>query len=336
VRTETETEKALKQAKLLMCVYDKKIKVSPQYNGTVLKETGSITNLQIPSGFKYFGYENDEVITAKSYVAYDGVDCYEYVLGNTKVYNVTDVPPGSYLKYVQEDGTYEVFPLKEISYKQAIWNKMRDMEKTMQEASENVFSVDKEDVASKLRNLQAAMSKEYDLIEIPQNTPLKDFMKFFSSSNEATKDLKYSAQKAKEQKAKEETKTDLKNFAYLDGKLTASEKENAASMYDVAKLGMLYALLLTLIIEGILAAPFGWKFVGLVCLANIITNPAINAVVWHYKITSTPIILLLEILVVLVEWGIFAAFIRKNYGKLLLFSLVANAVSYLSGFLFPI
>ena len=118
--------------------------------------------------------------------------------------------------------------------------------------------------------------------------------------------------------------------------INKTEKDNCETMRDFVTLGMLYALLLTIVIEGIIAAPFGWKFVGLVTLANIITNPAINAFVWHYRITNIPIILLLEAAVVLVEWGIFSAFIRKNYGKLLLFSLVANAVSYLSGFFLPI
>ena len=121
--------------------------------------------------------------------------------------------------------------------------------------------------------------------------------------------------------------------AYENNKV---EEDNYETMRDFAMLGMLYALLLTIIIEGIIAAPFGWKFVGLVTLANIITNPAINAVVLHYHITNIPIILLLETAVVLIEWGIFSVFIRKNYGKLLLFSLVANAVSYLSGYFFPI
>ena len=100
--------------------------------------------------------------------------------------------------------------------------------------------------------------------------------------------------------------------------------------------GMLIALLLTLVIEGLLAAPFGWKFVGLVSLANIVTNPALNGIIWHYQITNTATILWLEATVVLIEWGIFSVFIRKNYGKLLLFAFVANLVSYLSGVFFPL
>lgn len=108
------------------------------------------------------------------------------------------------------------------------------------------------------------------------------------------------------------------------------------SIPDFAVRGMLIALLLTLVIEGILAIPFGWKFVGLVSLANIITNPALNGIIWHYQITSTQTILLLEAAVVLIEWGIFSAFIRKNYAKLLLFAFVANLVSYLTGVFLPL
>ncbi len=105
------------------------------------------------------------------------------------------------------------------------------------------------------------------------------------------------------------------------------------SIPDFAVRGMLIALLLTIIIEGIIALPFGWKFVGLVTLANIITNPALNGIIWHYQITNTQTILLLEAAVVLAEWGIFSVFIRQKYLKLFLFALVANAVSYLSGLL---
>ena len=95
---------------------------------------------------------------------------------------------------------------------------------------------------------------------------------------------------------------------------------------------MLIALLLTLVIDGLMALPFGWKFVGLVSLTNLITNPALNFTLWHYQITSTQTILLLECLVVLVEWGIFSVCVRKKYFKLFLFALLANAVSYLSGY----
>lgn len=111
---------------------------------------------------------------------------------------------------------------------------------------------------------------------------------------------------------------------------------NSNFIPDFVIRGMLIALLLTLVIEGLLAAPFGWKFVGLVSLANIITNPALNGIIWHYQITETATILWLEAAVVLIEWGIFSVFIRKNYGKLLLFAFVANLVSYLSGVFFPL
>ena len=111
---------------------------------------------------------------------------------------------------------------------------------------------------------------------------------------------------------------------------------NYEGIPDFVIRGMLIALLLTLAIEGLLAAPFGWKFVGLVSLANIITNPALNGIIWHYQIADTATILWLEAAVVLIEWGIFSVFIRKNYGKLLLFAFVANLVSYLSGVFFPL
>ena len=133
---------------------------------------------------------------------------------------------------------------------------------------------------------------------------------------------------------KEGTTKYLEEIDYPD--IYSQDQLDYDGIPDFVIRGMLIALLLTLVIEGLLAAPFGWKFVGLVSLANIITNPALNGIIWHYQITSTQTILLLEAAVVLIEWGIFSVFIRKNYGKLLLFAFIANLVSYLTGVFFPL
>lgn len=135
-----------------------------------------------------------------------------------------------------------------------------------------------------------------------------------------------------------EQRPELKYSEYVDedSEINPKDQLDYDGIPDFVIRGMLIALLLTLVIEGLLAAPFGWKFVGLVSLANIITNPALNGIIWHYQITETSTILLLEAAVVLIEWGIFSVFIRKNYGKLLLFAFVANLVSYLTGVFFPL
>ena len=331
ISVETETDKAIKQAQLLMCLYNKKITVPQKYNGPALKsERTGVIQGEIISGFMYFtGYKRK----AGGYAYYNGTDCFEHIaVGINAIYDVTDIPPGSYLKE-NETGGYEVFSPKDNAYKSFIWNKMRNLEKKMQEAKESALSSDKKEINNKLKNLQAEIISTYKATDIPTSISYKEFMKFFFTDGKTEKS-KTAAQTAVGPKTK--VKSELENFDYLDEKINSTEKDNYETMRDFAMLGMLYALLLTIVIEGIIAAPFGWKFIGLVTLANIITNPAINAVVLHYHITSTPTILLLEAAVVLIEWGIFSVFIRKNYGKLLLFSLVANAVSYLSGFFLPI
>lgn len=109
------------------------------------------------------------------------------------------------------------------------------------------------------------------------------------------------------------------------------------------------ALILTLIIEGILCWLFlhnkGWlKFV---CLVNLFTNPLVNALYTMLYLflakrglsgTASWFLLGLEILVWLSEAWLFYRFSNKqkplsSIYKALLFSLVLNAATYLSGLL---
>lgn len=109
------------------------------------------------------------------------------------------------------------------------------------------------------------------------------------------------------------------------------------------------ALILTLVIEGILCWLFlhdkAWlKFV---CLVNLFTNPLVNALytILYLFLTelglsgTAPLFLLgLEILVWLFEARLFYRFSDKqkplsSIYKALLFSLVLNATTYLSGLL---
>ena len=355
---ETEADRVVNQARLLQCLYEKKLKVPQKYTGTALKKQVIAGKLRpsIFSGFKYFGYGHgygypgEHPTKINGYAAYDGANCFEFFehtsasSPDTQYYDVTDIPPGSYLKYVRATDEYEVFSPKENSYKQFIWNKMKNLEKKVQDVKDSAFSGDEKEKADKLKELQIEIRKEFKLVEIPLSTPQDEFMRFFLRPDEDITEAAVNFGETGEKQPQEKTENAIntntdEELKYSIPKSEAEKKvreENYETMYDFAMLGMFYALILTIIIEGIVALPFGWKFVGLVTLANIITNPAINAFVWHYHITSTPIILLLEVAVVLVEWGIFSVFVRKNYGKLLLFSLIANAVSYLSGFLFPI
>jgi len=110
-----------------------------------------------------------------------------------------------------------------------------------------------------------------------------------------------------------------------------------------------FALILTLIIEGILCWLFlrdkAWlKFV---CLVNLFTNPLVNALYtmlyWFLAKqgcsgTASWFLLGLELLVWLSEAWLFYRFSNKqkplsSIYKALLFSLVLNAATYLSGLL---
>ena len=97
----------------------------------------------------------------------------------------------------------------------------------------------------------------------------------------------------------------------------------------------LVPLLLTLVIEITVATLFcrEKKFLLLVVVANILTNPLANflvktfPIIWYYPL-GVP---LLEVAIVLVEFGFYSAFYRKRYAFLFLFSLCSNACSYLTG-----
>lgn len=110
-----------------------------------------------------------------------------------------------------------------------------------------------------------------------------------------------------------------------------------------------FALILTLIIEGILC----WlllhdrAWLKFVCLVNLFTNPLVNALYailyWFLAKqglsgTASLFLLGLEILVWLFEAWLFYRFSNKqkplsSIYKVLLFSLVLNAATYLSGLL---
>ena len=110
-----------------------------------------------------------------------------------------------------------------------------------------------------------------------------------------------------------------------------------------------FALILTLIIEGILC----WlllhdkAWLKFVCLVNLFTNPLVNALYailyWFLAKqdlsgTAALFLLGLEILVWLSEAWLFYRFSNKqkplsSIYKVLLFSLVLNAATYLSGLL---
>jgi hypothetical protein len=98
------------------------------------------------------------------------------------------------------------------------------------------------------------------------------------------------------------------------------------------------ALLLTVTIEGGVAWLFGFR-TGRSQLAvasiNCLTNPALNLflliLAWLGVNVRLPLVLLLELLVVGIEWQLLVYVFGAPKGRLLVLSLLANAASFLAG-----
>lgn len=102
----------------------------------------------------------------------------------------------------------------------------------------------------------------------------------------------------------------------------------------------LLALLLTVAIEGGVAWLFGLRTRQsqlTVALVNVVTNPALNVLLlllaWLGVDVTLWLVLPLEILVVLAEWGLLAYAFGGPKRRLFILSLTANAASFLAGVL---
>ncbi len=102
----------------------------------------------------------------------------------------------------------------------------------------------------------------------------------------------------------------------------------------------LLALFLTLIIEGSIAYLIGLRgrdYVLAVALINAITHPILNyllLVLGYLNINaSLMLIVLLEVLVVIVEWRMLVYIFRFPETRFLITSILANTASFLAGLL---
>jgi multidrug transporter EmrE-like cation transporter len=73
-----------------------------------------------------------------------------------------------------------------------------------------------------------------------------------------------------------------------------------------------------------------------IALVNLITNPLLNCFLFvsnYFRLfrVDMTIILILEAIVVLVEWLLLRFALRQRYDKLLILSVVMNVSSYISG-----
>jgi len=102
------------------------------------------------------------------------------------------------------------------------------------------------------------------------------------------------------------------------------------------------ALAATLAFELGVAILFGissGRPLGGVALANLITHPTLHVIVWvlfaNQVPLTWPVLLGLEVLVFLAEWGLLALFLRLPSRRAAALSLAANAASALLGLLLP-
>jgi len=102
----------------------------------------------------------------------------------------------------------------------------------------------------------------------------------------------------------------------------------------------LLALLSTLFVEAGVAWLYGFRSgrsQWMVALVNVITNPALNVflllLAWLGVEVSLWLVLPLEGVVVLAEWGLLVYALGGPKGRLLALSLAANAASFLAGVL---
>lgn len=101
------------------------------------------------------------------------------------------------------------------------------------------------------------------------------------------------------------------------------------------------ALVLTEAVEAMAAFLMGYrdkKFYTVLIIINIITNPMLNCILmilFYFNIKSLIITLVLEVLVVIVEWRLFVYALNKHDKSYLLLSIIINLSSYIAGlFLF--
>lgn len=103
---------------------------------------------------------------------------------------------------------------------------------------------------------------------------------------------------------------------------------------------MIWALLLTILVEWIVAYGYGLRKkdeLAAVALVNLITNPMLNYIIWvvsffHLSEVNAAFILAMEILVVIVEWRLLLFSLGGNSKRFFKLSLLMNLCSYLTGF----
>ena len=101
----------------------------------------------------------------------------------------------------------------------------------------------------------------------------------------------------------------------------------------------LFALSFTILVEVLVGVILGYRdkqSLLSIALVSLFTNPVLNLIFLindHYNFLTVDVvtILLMELAVVLVEWGLLVFALKSNKWKLLLLSFLMNASSFLVG-----
>jgi len=123
--------------KSLQCLYEKKLKLPQEYSGPNLKVERVFYN---GSDFSHKGNTGNEYIIEKTTKdiynpireGFIGRDCTEYIelLNNLWVYDVTNIPAGSHLKYIPATEEMEVLLPKDDSQKEFMAEQKERMRKS--------------------------------------------------------------------------------------------------------------------------------------------------------------------------------------------------------------
>lgn len=286
----------------LSCLKRKKEKLTVYKGANLRLKRGKLFKEKIPSGQNYFLSSESQVPTMEGSIL---GDCRDYIIigsigeGENKIalyYDVTEIPPESFLKYISDSQELEVYPPR---------NAKVEEETIEEEPAEEVAEGTTVNISDTLKALREAPKED-----VNEDNP-KPIVAKTTVVNGAS------------------VKTPIKQV-----QKTEQETEPVKKPKKNIFLMLSFAFFLTAFIEGIVTLLFygiDWKMVTVVTVANLLTNPALNLIVFHYNITSNKTVLGFEIIITLIEFGIFAVYMRKDYLKLAALAVVANLASFLVG-----
>ena len=138
---QTKEQAEQNKQKNLLCLLDKKLKLSAKYKGSNLKlQTISIkkTNLE-KTTFKYFLVDENTTAENLVYEYSQTIGCKEYIVIGPSweennayyVYDVTNVPPNSYLQYIPKKSEMKVLPPTDKENKNIVEKQIEEIKQTM-------------------------------------------------------------------------------------------------------------------------------------------------------------------------------------------------------------